>query len=68
MNSGIIVWFNQLKGYGFVRESYNQEEYFVHKDNVHKPHVKYLAEGVLIDYDIYENPKGKEAKNVVVVF
>ena len=33
MNKGIVKFFNESKGYGFIKDEESNEEYFVHAKN-----------------------------------
>jgi len=67
MATGKVKWFNGEKGYGFIEtESDKPEErdVFVHYSEITLDGFKTLAEGQLVEYELSETPKGKQAKNV----
>ena len=64
MAQGIVKWFNDRKGYGFI----NQEEgndVFVHFSSIQSTGYKSLSEGDRVEFEIEESDRGPEAKNVV---
>ncbi|WP_291579026.1 cold-shock protein [Clostridium sp. UBA6640] len=64
METGIIKWFDNKKGYGFISCS-EGEDVFVHHSQVkEKSHDKDLHEGESVMFDIIEKEKGLQAINV----
>lgn len=62
IHSGIVSFFNDSKGYGFIRDLLTQESIFVHVNNVKEP----IAEGHKVSFEIEMGPKGPNAINVEV--
>jgi CspA family cold shock protein len=60
---GIVKWFNDRKGYGFISQE-DGNDVFVHFSSIDAPGYKTLAEGDHVDFDIEESDRGPEAKNV----
>ena len=64
MAKGIVKWFNNQKGYGFITpESGN--DVFVHHSAIQGDGYKSLDEGQAVEFDIQQGAKGEEAINVV---
>jgi len=63
---GTVKWFNDAKGFGFVRMD-DGKEVFVHYSAIVDKGFKSLAEGDTISFDVVEGPKGPQAANVVKV-
>ena len=61
---GTVKWFNDAKGFGFVRMD-DGKEVFVHYSAIVDKGFKSLAEGDQIRFDVVEGPKGPQAANVV---
>ena len=60
MNKGVVKFFNNSKGFGFIIEEETSKEYFVHssglKDNI--------SENDKVTFDLEEGKKGLNAVNV----
>ena len=63
MALGIVKWFNDRKGYGFISQE-DGNDVFVHFSSIDAPGYKTLAEGDNVDFEIEESDRGPEAKNV----
>lgn len=66
---GFVKWFDNRKGYGFIRLDENDEEdVFVHFSNIDMEGYKKLDQGDKVKFDLRESDhKGPEAINVKVV-
>jgi CspA family cold shock protein len=60
MNKGIVKFYNESKGFGFIKDAKSSKEYFVHssglKDNI--------RENDEVTFDLEEGKKGLNAVNV----
>lgn len=65
MASGIVKWFNDRKGFGFI-EQQNGPDVFVHHSGINATGFKSLDEGDQVTFDIEQGPKGPAAVNVSV--
>ncbi len=63
MPRGVIKFFNDLKGYGFI-ESDSRGSIYVHHSSIRKDGYKSLKEGEEVWFDVVEGQKGVEAVNV----
>jgi len=66
MANGVVKWFNEKKGYGFIGQEDGQDV-FVHHSGISGSGFKSLNEGQRVSFDIEEGPKGSRAVNVMVV-
>ena len=66
MASGIVKWFNDRKGFGFI-EQQDGPDVFVHHSGINTTGFKSLDEGDQVTLDIEQRPKGPAAVNVSVV-
>ena len=64
MNTGIVKWFNESKGFGFISQT-EGEDVFVHFRSIVGDGFKTLNEGQEVKFDIEKGPKGLTAVNVV---
>jgi CspA family cold shock protein len=67
MSTGIIKWFNNEKGYGFINSSNNQEDIFVHCTSIKIDGFKTLSEGQIVEFKLIKTDKGLQATNVIPV-
>ena len=65
MATGTVKWFNDSKGYGFISPEDAGKDLFVHHSAIAGDGFKSLTEGVKVEFEAAEGPKGPEAKNVV---
>ena len=66
MAEGVVKWFSNEKGYGFIARE-NEEDVFVHFSAIQADGYKSLTEGQKVEFDITEGPKGKQASNVRII-
>ena len=64
MNEGKVKWFDSKKGYGFVSNTSDDKDYFVHFSEIQIDGFKTLEEGQKVEFEIGEGTKGAVAKNV----
>ena len=62
--SGVVKWFNDDKGYGFI-EREGGADVFVHFRAISGDGFKTLTEGQTVTFDVEEGPKGLQAANVI---
>ncbi|MCX5853125.1 MAG: cold-shock protein [Deltaproteobacteria bacterium] len=63
MPNGVVKWFNEQKGFGFIA---NDEggDVFVHFSAIQGDGFKTLSEGQRVSFDIKQGDKGPSAENV----
>lgn len=64
MKTGTVKWFNELKGFGFVKADDSDQEYFVHFTAITGEGFKTLKEGQKVTFDVVEGERGEQASNV----
>lgn len=57
---GKVTFFNNDKGYGFIKDKNSQDSFFVHMNNCLEP----IAEGDKVEFETEAGPKGMVAVNV----
>ena len=67
MATGVVKWFNDAKGYGFITPDEGSKDLFVHFSNIAGDGFKSLTEGAKVEFDEREGQKGPEATNVIAI-
>lgn len=60
MNKGTVKFFNDSKGYGFIKDEASNKEYFVHVTGL----IDEIKENDEVTYELQEGRKGLNAVNV----
>ena len=66
MAEGIVKWFNERKGFGFIEQD-GGPDVFVHYSSIQSTGFKTLADGQRVGFDVEENERGPVAKNVTIL-
>ena len=61
MNTGIVKWFNTVKGYGFITPDDGTTDAFVHITAVQESGLRLIVEGQKLKYQMIESKNGKLA-------
>jgi CspA family cold shock protein len=63
VKNGIVKFFNESKGFGFITEDGSKTEHFVHISGL----VDEVREGDTVEFELKEGKKGLNAVNVKVI-
>lgn len=66
MATGIVKWFNDAKGFGFISSDDGSGDLFAHFSAINMNGFKTLQEGQKVTFEIVQGPKGKQASNIQV--
>ena len=63
MHTGTVKFFNESKGFGFIKDKETDNEYFVHVSGLNDE----IRENDQVTFDLKEGKKGLNAVNVKLV-
>jgi cold shock protein len=64
MANGIVKWFNDSKGFGFITPDGGGDDLFAHFSAIQSQGFKTLQEGQRVSFDVTKGPKGDQASNI----
>ncbi len=64
VTTGVVKWFNNTKGFGFITADGRDNDIFVHYSAIIGSGYRSLAEGDRVQFVIAQGAKGEEARNV----
>jgi CspA family cold shock protein len=65
MAQGIIKWFDNKKGFGFIAQDEGGQDVFVHFSVIGGEGFKTLDEGDRVEFEILQSDKGLKASSVI---
>ena len=63
MPNGVVKWFSNRKGYGFIEQE-EGDDIFVHHSAINMAGFRTLSEGDRVSFEIEAGERGPSAKNV----
>jgi len=67
MAQGVIKWFDNKKGFGFIAQDEGGQDVFVHFSAIGGEGFKTLEEGDRVEFEVTQSDKGLKALSVVKV-
>ena len=65
--TGIVKWFNDDKGFGFIAPNDGSKDLFAHYSEIQSENgFRSLAEGATVEFEVKQGPKGPQATNIRV--
>ncbi|MEY2729145.1 MAG: cold-shock protein [Betaproteobacteria bacterium] len=64
MPMGIVKWFNDAKGFGFIEPEGGGEDVFAHFSAIQMDGFRTLKQGGRVSYELVKGPKGDMAQNI----
>ena len=62
IRKGVVTFFNDSKGFGFIRDMESNQRIFVHANNLLEP----IIENNIVTFELTKGPKGPSAMKVKV--
>ena len=67
MATGVVKWFSDEKGFGFITPDDGGQDAFVHFSAIQGDGFRTLTEGAKVEYELGESAKGPQATNVRLI-
>ena len=64
MSTGTVKWFNDEKGYGFIKPDDGGQDLFAHYSQIRAEGFKSLKENQKVEFEVTTGPRGKQASNI----
>jgi CspA family cold shock protein len=64
MQTGIVKWFNDAKGFGFITPDAGGEDLFAHFSEIRADGFKTLQENQRVQFEVTKGKKGLQASNI----
>ena len=65
--TGIVKWFNDGKGFGFITPETGGKDLFAHFKEIRGDGFKSLSEGQRVEFEVSQGQKGPQASNIRVL-
>ena len=64
MQTGVVKWFNNAKGYGFILPDDGGDDIFAHYSSIDMDGYKTLKAGQTVQFETEQGPKGLHASKI----
>ncbi|MDE2128672.1 putative cold shock protein A [mine drainage metagenome] len=64
MPTGIVKWFNESKGFGFIKPDEGGEDLFAHFSEIQSKGFRTLQENQRVEFTVKQGPKGPQASQI----
>ena len=65
--TGVVKWFNETKGYGFIAPDAGGKDVFAHFREIQGEGFKSLTENQRVQFAVTQCPKGEQASNITSI-
>lgn len=65
--TGTVKWFDNAKGFGFIRREEGEEDVFVHFRQIQGEGFRTLREGQAVSFELIDSAKGPQAVEVLPI-
>ncbi|MFM1989653.1 MAG: cold-shock protein [Pseudomonadota bacterium] len=62
--TGIVKWFNDAKGFGFIKPDGGGEDLFAHFSQIEGKGFRSLAENQRVEFEVTQGQKGPQASRI----
>ena len=62
--NGTVQWFNEAKGYGFIKREDEEKDVFIHSSAVQNSGLEYIKKGDQLTFEVDYSDKGNSAINL----
>jgi CspA family cold shock protein len=62
--TGIVKWFNEAKGFGFIKPDHGGEDLFAHFSQIEAKGFRTLAENQRVEFEVTQGQKGPQASRI----
>ena len=67
MATGVVKWFSDEKGFGFITPDEGSKDLFLHHTSIQSDGYRSLAEGARVEYESEQGDKGPKAIDVRLI-